>query len=338
MRVVARAHVVVTRGVAHRTREATEHDRAGPEARVRAARDAAVRALHAEQARVAGGDADRSAAVAAGRERHEPARHRGRAARRRAAERASVPPRVVRHAVELRHAHVEPAELARGREPDRHDAARGEQPLDHGRRRASRSGRGTRATPRSRASPTTDSSSLIPTGTPPNGRRHVGVARRRRVARSGSRNENALRSLAAIAASDASSSSTGDRSLAPERVDERAGVVEPRGSRTASCQSSCRSAAEMSGTAIFASAPPSAGRFTPVTNAASSDARNSATLAMSSGKPEAREVQRPRRGPDHRVVHHLERTLAREHHAAHDRVHPDAVARELDRERTRAAR
>ena len=46
-----------------------------------------------------------------------------------------MPPRVVRDAVELRHADVEAAELARGREPDRHDAARREQPLDHRRRR-----------------------------------------------------------------------------------------------------------------------------------------------------------------------------------------------------------
>ena len=93
--------------------------------------DAAVRALHPEQAGVAGRDADRAAAVAAGRERDEAARDRGRAPRRRSADGASVAPRVVGDAVELRDADVEAAELARGREPDGDRAAGSEQALDH---------------------------------------------------------------------------------------------------------------------------------------------------------------------------------------------------------------
>ena len=72
-RVVAGAHVEVAGGVAHRPGEAAEHDGSRPEERVRARGDAAVRALHAEQAGVAGGDADRPAAVAA-RSRASPAR------------------------------------------------------------------------------------------------------------------------------------------------------------------------------------------------------------------------------------------------------------------------
>ena len=102
---------------------------------MRRARDAAVGALHPEQAGVAGRDADRTAAVAAGRERDETAGDRGRAAGRRTARRTVVPPRIVRDAVELRDADVEAAELARGRQPDGDGAARVEQAFDEGRRR-----------------------------------------------------------------------------------------------------------------------------------------------------------------------------------------------------------
>ena len=187
-RVVARAHVVVARRVAHGTRETTEHDRARTEPCVGTARDASVGALHAEQPGVAGGDADRSAAVAAGRERHEPTGDRGRAARRRAAGRAAVPPRVVRDAVELRHADVEPAELARGREPDRHDA----RPRRTSRRITGDVDVATRSRNTSDASvagqPATGSSSLTPTGTPPNGcGRRRGAPRRARARHRGTR-------------------------------------------------------------------------------------------------------------------------------------------------------
>src|SRR4249919_480404 len=61
--------------------------------------------------------------------------------------------------------------------------------------------------------PASGSSSFTPTGTPPNGAL-TSASRAASNARSGSRNENALRSLASIAAKVASSSSTGDRSLA----------------------------------------------------------------------------------------------------------------------------
>src|SRR5262249_35570912 len=76
------------RGVAPGWGEAPEDDRAGREVRVRAARDAAVRALHAEQSGVAGGNADGTATVAAGCERNEPARDGSRAPARRSADRA----------------------------------------------------------------------------------------------------------------------------------------------------------------------------------------------------------------------------------------------------------
>src|SRR4029453_4829031 len=50
-------------------------------------------------------------------------------------------------------------------------------------------------------------------------------------------------------------------------------------------QSRLRSAAEISGTGMRAVTPPSTGITAPVTNAAASDARNSAAFAMSSGMP-----------------------------------------------------
>ena len=70
-RVVARADVEVAGRVAHRTGEATEHDRARTEIGVGTARDPTVGALHPEQAGVAGGNADRAAPVAPGRDRNE---------------------------------------------------------------------------------------------------------------------------------------------------------------------------------------------------------------------------------------------------------------------------
>src|SRR3569832_88533 len=89
-RIGTRAHVVIARGVAHRAGEIAEHDRARAEVRVRPARDAAVRSLHAEQSGVAGGDADRTAAVTAGRERDEPTCDRSRAPARRTADGTTV--------------------------------------------------------------------------------------------------------------------------------------------------------------------------------------------------------------------------------------------------------
>ena len=59
--------------------------------------------------------------------------------------------------------------------------------------------------------PSTESSSLMPTGTPPNGLDTSAVAAAAR-ARSGSRNEKQFRSLASMAASVACSSSSGERS------------------------------------------------------------------------------------------------------------------------------
>ena len=64
----------------------------------------------------------------------EAARHRGRGPGRRPADGAPEAPRVVRDAVDLRDAHVEAAELARGRRAHRHRAAALEQPLDRVRR------------------------------------------------------------------------------------------------------------------------------------------------------------------------------------------------------------
>ena len=90
-------------------------------------------------------------------------------AARRATDGAAVPPRVVRDAVELRDADVEPAELAGG--------GRARRARHRRRRRAARRG-ATCAAPRGRwntsdasvhGQPATGSSSLIPVGTPPNG-------------------------------------------------------------------------------------------------------------------------------------------------------------------------
>ncbi len=67
------AHVVVAGGVTHRAGQAAEHHRAGPEVGVGTRADAPVGALHAQQAAVAGGDADRAAAVAS-RGQRRPAR------------------------------------------------------------------------------------------------------------------------------------------------------------------------------------------------------------------------------------------------------------------------
>ena len=61
--------------------------------------------------------------------------------------------------------------------------------------------------------PATDSSSLMPAGTPPKGW-DTSAARAASYARSGSRNEKQFRSVASMAARVASSSSTGDRSPA----------------------------------------------------------------------------------------------------------------------------
>jgi hypothetical protein len=130
-RVVPGADVEVARRVARRSGEAAEHDGAGAEVGMRTARDPAVGALHAEQAGVAGWDANRAAPVAAGRERDDPSRHRGRAAGRRAAHGSSVSPRVVGNAVQFRHAHVQPAELAGSGEADGNRAADSEQSFDH---------------------------------------------------------------------------------------------------------------------------------------------------------------------------------------------------------------
>ena len=146
-------------------------------------RDPAVRALEPEQPGERGRDADGPAAVATGREGHQPP-----------ATAAAAPPddppgvrvevpRVRGRAVELREREVDAAELARGREPDEHRTGSA-QPLHQ-----VESWCATRSRSTSDASvfgqPSTSVSSLTPTGTPPNGSEMIGFdapppARRRR--------------------------------------------------------------------------------------------------------------------------------------------------------------
>ena len=159
-----------------------------------------------------------------------PATAAARAARR-AADGAAVAPRVVRHAVELRDADVEPAELARGRQADGDRAAAVEQPL----RRATSVYVGDAVLEHERrfgAGQPCDRLELLDAG---RARRRT-VARRRRRGRApgrARRRRTRTRSgrVASIAASVASSSSTGERSPRAERVDERARVSGPRARR-----------------------------------------------------------------------------------------------------------
>ena len=178
------------------------------------ARDAAERALHAEQPGVAGRDADRAAAVATGGQADQAAGDRGRRAARRAADGAAVAPRVVGDAVELGDADVEAAELAGRRLPDRHHAAPLEEPLRRGATCAWRRGPGRRATPRCTGQPATGSSSLIAGGHAAERQRQVGALGRRAGPARRRRSEKQFRSEASMAASVASSSSTGERSPA----------------------------------------------------------------------------------------------------------------------------
>ena len=224
------AHVVVAGRVAHRAGEAAEHD--GVRAACRRAGSRGMRPnvpFMPEQPGVAGRDADRAAAVAAGGEGHEPAGDRGRRPARRAADGAAVPPRVVRDAVELGDAHVEAAELAGGRLPDRHRAAAaraaarrwcdvcvGDAVAEHERRLGVR--------------PARDRLELLDAR---RARRRTAATRRPRGRGRGARSASTMGegvevASASIAASVASSSSTGERSPRPEGVDERAGVTRPR--------------------------------------------------------------------------------------------------------------
>ena len=71
------ARVEVPGRVTHRARHVADDDRVRARVRVRAARDPTERSLHPEQPGVAGRDADRSAAVPAGRKADEAAGDRG---------------------------------------------------------------------------------------------------------------------------------------------------------------------------------------------------------------------------------------------------------------------
>ena len=214
---------------------------------------------------VAGGDADRTAAVAAGREGHEPAGDRGRAAR--PTNRRSYRP--CRHGLCVTPLSfvtltLRPPNSLAVVSPTRHRAA------------ARRAGAATtvdvvvatRSRNTSDASvaghPATGSSSLIADGHATERLRDVRDRAPRRTRAFGSRNENALRSLAR---------DRGERRFelfdrrpfaargTRRRASTRHRATARRSSRRMPCQSSWRSAAEMSGTAIFASAPPSAGKI-----------------------------------------------------------------------------
>ncbi len=116
------------------------------------ARDPSGGSLHAEQPVEPGRNADRSAAVAAGRDRHQPARDRGGRAARRTAGGAGRVPRVAGDAVQLGDADVEAAEL-RCRGLAEEVGARRSKPRRPSSSRDRRCGPRTRATPRCRASP-----------------------------------------------------------------------------------------------------------------------------------------------------------------------------------------
>ena len=211
--VVAAAHVVVAGRVSDRAGHVSQHDGVGAHVHVRAAGNASERAFHAEQAGVPGRDADRSATIAAGGQRDEPARDGRRGAPRRAARGAAVSPRVMGHPVQLRDADGQAPELARRGLAHRHGAALVEEPFDMDRR----VGRDP-VTEHQRCfglGPTLHGLELLDAGRDPTERlRDVSVAAVA-WARSTSRKPNAFRSLAATAATVASSSSTGERS--PDR-------------------------------------------------------------------------------------------------------------------------
>ena len=99
----ARERVEHRRAVAHRAGDHVADHESGPRlAVVGPERDAPARGLQPEQAARAGGDADRTTAVAGVRDRHHARRHRGRAAAARSTGRTREVPRVVRGAVSLR--------------------------------------------------------------------------------------------------------------------------------------------------------------------------------------------------------------------------------------------
>ena len=151
-RVVARAHVEVARRVAHRAGEVPEHDG------VRDGRTPAATGGYGRRCPSSRADRCSPRGYGSSRRRHRRSRAVTRppataadAARRRPADGAAVLPRVVGHAVELGDAHVEAAELARGREPDTDGAAVVEQARRRRSTSSSRRGRGTRASLRSPA-------------------------------------------------------------------------------------------------------------------------------------------------------------------------------------------
>ena len=194
---VPAAHVEEAGRVAHRPGQRAVVDHVGVAEEAGPAWDATERALHADDARPAGRQPDRAAHVRAGGEGHEAGGQRGAGPAARPARRAVEVPRVAGGAVEHRAGVGEVADLGRRGEADGHRAG-GQEP-------ASvivlvvvpmRSRRVVLA--RVSGQPSTDSSSLMPSGTPASGPGSSPAATRASTssatarARSGSRNTNAL--------------------------------------------------------------------------------------------------------------------------------------------------
>jgi hypothetical protein len=223
-RIVPVGDVAPARRIPHRPRHAPDHGRETAVGDARAAGDAAVGALEAEQPGEAGGDADRAAAVPARGDGDEAARHRRRRATGRTARGAGQVPRVARDAVQLGAGAVDAAELARRREAHQHGAGVTRPGDVRGRVRRHVVGERHR---RLGVGPAGDLIELLDTdGHPAEGQRHVGASSR--LPGAGRVEEGEGVELGALDGRQRGLELLDRAALAPpEGVDERAGVSRP---------------------------------------------------------------------------------------------------------------